>query len=502
MGEINSQSTISILMLKHLILKEIREIIMNVRSLFVMVICVILIPLGMYVSNKEYEQSMSAYKEAERMYEERSKDEKDLGLTAEGYIPPSPLSIFSSGLSDYLPNKINADSRGEWWAENEYGINNPIALLFGKIDFFFIVTIILSLLAFMFTFNSISGEKESGTLRLVAANPVPRWMIILAKIEGNYLVFLVTFIVGIITGLVLLTLTTSIPILTFTYLGPFLAILLISFLFLFILFNLGILLSIITGNSGASITASLLIWILIAILIPKISPMIAQVIYPIETEETINRQKSMKRIEIHEEFGNAGRDLMSVIMKENGMNAENFNMFTDWDIPAFKASRDDYDAKINDIKKKYDEKAREALEKIESNYRSKQETQENIAKNISRISPVSCYTYLINDITHTGLGELRNIKSNGNEFLHFAESEYYTPIRKNFKEYRIGGSISSGYFGDSRGLNIKIPVLQKYNYPTLSDTLFSNWIDLLLICFYALFFFTISVFQFIKYDVR
>jgi ABC-type transport system involved in multi-copper enzyme maturation permease subunit len=489
-------------MLKHLILKEIREIITNTRSLFVLLICVLLIPLGMYVSTKEYEQARSAYKEAERMYEERSKDQKHLDLMAEGYIPPSPLSIFSSGLSDYLPNKINVDSRGVWYVENEYGINNPVALLFGKIDFFFIVTVILSLLAFMFTFNSITGEKESGTLRLVAANPVPRWMIILAKIEGNYLVFLVSFIVGVIAGLVLLTLTSSIPILSSTYLVPFLVILFISFLFLFILFNMGILLSIITRNSGSSITASLLLWVLITIIIPKISPMIAQVTYPIETEEMVNRQKSMKRDEIHSEFGKASKDLMTAIMKENGMDSESFNMFSDWDVPSFKVSREDYDLRIKDIKKKYDDRTNEAIEKIDRDYLGKQQFQENIAKNISRISPVSCYTYLISDFTHTGLGELKNISTNANEFLRFAETEYYDPIRKDYKEYRIGGSITSGYYGDDRKLNIKVPVLQQYNYPSLTDSFLDNWIDLLLICFYALVFFALSVFQFIKYDVR
>ena len=104
-------------MLRHLILKEIREIITNVRSLFVLLICVVLIPLGLYVSTKEYEQNKVAYRDAERMYEENNKDNKSMGFVAEGYIPPSPLSIFSSGLSAYLPDKITTDSKGVWHAE-------------------------------------------------------------------------------------------------------------------------------------------------------------------------------------------------------------------------------------------------------------------------------------------------------------------------------------------------------------------------------------------------
>ena len=271
-------------MLKHLVLKEIQEIVTNSRWLFVLLICVVLIPLGLYVSSKEYEQNKAAYEDAKQMYEDRNKDNKRMEFVAEGYVPPSPLSIFSSGLSGSLPNKITTDSHGVWRIENDYGINNPVALLFGKIDFYFIVTIILSLLAFMVTFNSISGEKENGTLRLIVANAVPRWKIILAKIAGSYSVFLVSFLTGVIAGLVLVTLTTSVPILSAGYSPRSPVIMIISLFFLFILFNIGILFSIKTRNSGASITASLLLWVLIAIIIPKVSPMIAQIVYPIKTK--------------------------------------------------------------------------------------------------------------------------------------------------------------------------------------------------------------------------
>jgi ABC-type transport system involved in multi-copper enzyme maturation permease subunit len=489
-------------MLRHLIIKEIQEIITNTRSLFVLIICVLLIPLGLYVSTKEYEQNKAAYKDAKQMYEQRNKDNKRMEFISEGYIPPSPLSIFSSGLSEYLPDKITTDSRGIWHAENDFGINNPIALLFGKIDFYFIITIILSLLAFMITFNSITGEKENGTLRLIVANAVPRWKIIFAKIAGSYTVFLVSFLVGVISGLVLLTLTTSVPILSGSYLVPFLVIMVISLLFLFILFNMGILLSIKTRNSGASITASLLLWVLIAIIIPKVSPMIAQIIYPIETEEVVNKQKAMKRDEIRAEFDKTRGELMKSIMSDRGINVETREFWTIGNDPESQEGLRVYDEKIVEVKRKYDEMENSAIDIIEKDYHSQQLVQQNISKNISRISPIGCYTYLISDFAHTGLEELRNLESNANQFTHYAESVYYGPMRKDYKEYRIGGSLSYGYFGDINKIKIEVPTLQNYNYPTITETLFNNWVDLLLICFYALFFFTVSVFQFIKYDVR
>lgn len=490
-------------MLKHLIIKEIRDIITNSRSLFVLLICFVLIPLGLYVSTKEYEQNETAYNNARQMYEKQSEGKLGMGFIAEGYIPPSPLSIFSYGLSDYLPDKITTNSKGVWHYENDYGINNPIALLFGKIDFYFIVTIILSLLAFIFTFNSITGEKENGTLRLMAANAVPRWKIIMAKIIGNYSVFLISFIVGIICGLLVLTLATSMPILSGKYLIPLLLILLISFLFIFILFNIGILLSIKTKNSGASITASLLFWVLIAVIIPKISPMIAQLIYPIETEEVVNKQKALKRDEIRKEFDDARGELMKGIMRDRGLNAETLDFFNRMVDPEVKASMADYDEKIGEVKKKYDDMEDVAIDVIEKNYHNQQLVQQGISKTISRLSPVSCYTYLISDITHTGLKEISTIEHNARQFSNTTESEFYSNFRKHFKEYRVGHSYSSGMFNAQIDWeSIKVPTMHTYNYPKLMTVVGNNWIDLLLICFYSVLFFALSVFQFIKYDVR
>jgi ABC-type transport system involved in multi-copper enzyme maturation permease subunit len=489
-------------MLRHLILKEIQEITSNSRSMFVLLICILLIPLGLYVSTKEYEQNRSAYKDAKQMYEQRTSGPRGMEFVAEGYIPPSPLSIFASGLSGYLPDKITTDSHGIWRSESDFGINNPVALLFGKIDFYFIITIILSLLAFIITFNSISGEKESGTLRLMVSNPVPRWKIIFAKIAGTYTVFLVSFLTGVIIGLVLLVLTTSIPVLSSGYLLPFLVILALSLLFLFILFNIGLFLSIITRSSGTSVTASLLLWVLIAIIIPKVSPMIAQIVYPIETEELVNKQKTMKRDEIRNELDQARGDLMKSVMSEHGINVETLDFWSLGTDSKHKEALSVYDGRAVEVIKKYAEMENTAIALIDKDYQSKQRVQENISKNISRISPISCYTYLISDITHTGISELSNIESNARQFTSFSESEYYGKLRKYYKEYRFGSNISNGIFGQVDWASIITPTLEKYNYPKMVTLLGADWIDLLLICFYAITFFAVSVFQFNKYDVR
>ena len=43
-----------------------------------------------------------------------------------------------------------------------------------QVDWAFIIGYVLSLIALLFTFDAISGERERGTLRLMLANSIPR----------------------------------------------------------------------------------------------------------------------------------------------------------------------------------------------------------------------------------------------------------------------------------------------------------------------------------------
>ena len=59
-------------MLATLILKEIHDTIINLRFLIATLLCLVLIPLGMYVSLSEYEQRFADYQDAMNLYQDRS----------------------------------------------------------------------------------------------------------------------------------------------------------------------------------------------------------------------------------------------------------------------------------------------------------------------------------------------------------------------------------------------------------------------------------------------
>jgi hypothetical protein len=93
-------------MFKTLIVKEIQESIMNFRFWMVAVLCLLLIPFGLYIASKDYNGRYAEYLREENMNIEKSKGNLPFDFKAQGTFPPSPLSILSNGLKDYLPYTV------------------------------------------------------------------------------------------------------------------------------------------------------------------------------------------------------------------------------------------------------------------------------------------------------------------------------------------------------------------------------------------------------------
>ena len=169
-------------MFRILVAKEIAETVLDLRFAIAALLCVVLIPLGMYVSQKDYERRLTSYQAEHQMYRQRYGKDVRWDVEAQGFRPPSILSVFASGVDPFLPDKVITSRSGLLRIAKEPGTENPHSLLFGKADFLFNVAFVVSFAALIFTFNSISGEKEMGTLRLMIANSIPRSRILLSKI--------------------------------------------------------------------------------------------------------------------------------------------------------------------------------------------------------------------------------------------------------------------------------------------------------------------------------
>jgi ABC-type transport system involved in multi-copper enzyme maturation permease subunit len=488
-------------MLKTLIKKEIFEALLSFRFLFGTLSCLILIPIGIYVNMKEYEQRRVEYQEIERLYQERSAGQVYINVQAEGYRPPSILSVFSFGLESFLPNKVVTSENGDYQISKEQGIGNPESSLFGKADFLFNVGFIISLLGLIFTFNSISGEKEDATLRLVMSNPVPRWQVILAKMIGNYAVLIIPFLISVVVGLILLNTSGVVSIFIHGLFLPFALILLVTLAFILAMCNLGLLISTLTHRSIISMITLLFIWTALVLSWPKISPMIATILYPVKPQQVNNSEKQLARQNLENELDRARRELFDdIVTSRFGLTFDQIHKETTEIVTKAKKAFGQARATLD---KKYEERISSELKKIDREYLIRRNAQSAIARNLSRISPVSCYTYIVTEVSATGILELGNFLENSERFQQRVKQqlydkgihEWYGPT-KTKGAWRIDTSVP-GFDPEKQ----PVPHLS-YKPTTLNRVLRTEWIDILLLFLFNIFFFAASYVGFLRYDVR
>jgi ABC-type transport system involved in multi-copper enzyme maturation permease subunit len=485
-------------MLKTLIRKEIIETILDLRFVIAALLCIVLIPLGMYVSLKDYEQRLQEYQTSVQQYEQRGKETMFSGdFGAEGYRPPSPLSVFSSGLKDKLNMKVTTQYDGNYYIENLSQDENPQAVLFGKIDFAFIVGTVLSLLALIFTFRTVTGEKESGTLRLVIAGSVPRWKIIFSKIVGGYCIFLIPVLLSFTFGLLFLN-RSEILSLSAQHYGTIFLILVITLLFLFCIFSMGVLVSVLTHSSIMSMICVLFAWVLLILVIPKTSPMIAQMVCPVQSRQVVDTEKALVLGEIRKEKEKAEAELYKKVLADAGLGLD--RAFDD--SKETERAQKQYDKQKEPVLRKYEERMSKEARRIEENYTNQRRAQVVTAANLSRLSPICCFTYALSEMAGTGTSEIENFSKQARQFQETMKRNYYDNFE--FSEYRTDNQWSGGYYR-KEGFDLDkfpVPHMSSYRHVGLAGALSVCWWDIVLLILFSVLFFAGAFVSFLRYDVR
>ncbi|WP_165250490.1 DUF3526 domain-containing protein [Paludisphaera soli] len=98
------------------------------------------------------------------------------------HLPDAPLAIAAVGLSDLYPQvlKVSAGIRDGFLFADE--IANPAGLLHGGFDLAFVLVSLYPMLLLAVCYNVLSGEREQGTLALLAASSAPLARVLLGKL--------------------------------------------------------------------------------------------------------------------------------------------------------------------------------------------------------------------------------------------------------------------------------------------------------------------------------
>ena len=177
-------------MLLTLIQKEIMHHILSVQFVALLLMCLLLIPLTLSINYRNYRQDLVDYQEAVKLanIEEKTVNPKrplepEIEVS-KLFLKPTPLSVFAKGLGDSLPSYLGMTRNGITQGPPST-FSAPLSQLLGHLDFLFVVGTVFSLLALLFTFDAVAGEREAGTTRITLSNSVPRDLFLWSKLIGK-----------------------------------------------------------------------------------------------------------------------------------------------------------------------------------------------------------------------------------------------------------------------------------------------------------------------------
>ena len=272
-------------MLGQLIRKEILDQILSFRFMVLSAAGALFIWLSLYSGYAYYQVCLRDYRLGQSATEDRLRQiavaDNWLEISAIGYLihkPPTPTCIFVRGMEQTLGRSLPVMGFGGRLKLSP-AATEPILGAFPPLDLGLIVQIVLSLFVLLFTYDAICGEKEGGTLRLIASFPVSRHQLLLAKVIGALIPALVAFGLPLLLGFAVVLLM---PDVQFT--GPALGRLGITLalfgLYLAIFTCVGLFSSSVTHRASTSFVVLLAFWVGSVAVLPRLAIIVADAFQP------------------------------------------------------------------------------------------------------------------------------------------------------------------------------------------------------------------------------
>lgn len=185
--------------------KELRDHLQSTRFLVAASVSTILIVMSVWLGITHYKVRVAQYEQGVQMMLDLASQQTNWNIvTAAAWRHPDPMEIFSNGVNSDIGRYSDIGSfRNVRLVRSEYS-DDPMLAAFQFLDPTFVVLIVLSLIAILFTYNAVNGEKESGTLKLVFANRVSKAEYILGKLIGSWLAILAPVLISFLLGALLL----------------------------------------------------------------------------------------------------------------------------------------------------------------------------------------------------------------------------------------------------------------------------------------------------------
>jgi ABC-type transport system involved in multi-copper enzyme maturation permease subunit len=293
----------------HIFRREVLDQLTSFKFFAGLLLVLLLFGLNGLVFSLRYKNEVVEYRQVLHAWEE--------GLSARKTLDDLPRQAFDS-LKIPLKTAFLA-SGGQYRLPNDYRFTiniwgsrpetlrafsqNALVESFQALDWSFLVGTAFALLALVFAYDSISGEKARGTLKLLQTYNLSRSSILFGKLLANLAVLLVLLVAGMLFSLLWLLLAGQIDLGSGDWARLALFLLLSAF-YIALFLCLGLWLSALTERPTASMVLAVMVWVVSIVVIPGVGTLLIQRVRKIPTENEVGGKADRIYDQISKEFNN------------------------------------------------------------------------------------------------------------------------------------------------------------------------------------------------------
>ena len=488
-------------MLSLVIWKELRGIIVSPKFVATFVICSVLILLSVIVGVHEYRIGVRQYEAALRLTDQAMRTQASwMGLATNAYRKPDPAQIFVTGVNNDIGRMYDIGRLSGVKLKDSPYSDDPIFAFFRALDLSFIVMVVLSLFAVLFTYDAINGEREGGTLQLTFANPLSRWVYITGKVFGAWLGLVIPLAIPVLIGIGLVAIQ-GIPLRVdmweriVVFLG-------ISLLYVTFFIVFGVMTSALTRRSSVSFLLALVAWVAFVLVIPRLGVMAAGEIKAVPSVAEVEAQAdayAKDRWEKHQEA-------LTERCKER--QASMAGMSEQERIAYREANSDKWMNEDDAQRKQVQQEIEDYRLRLDEDLRNRTDEQQQLAFTLTRFSPASAYQLASMNVAGTDITLKRRYEQAMREY----RMQFVQYVEKNAKEtgntggFRITIDSDTGFkFSAPRERGtLDLGGLPVFVAPQLSiaGVMSAVVVDAGILALFSIMGFAVASIAFLRYDLR
>ncbi|MDE0685945.1 MAG: ABC transporter permease subunit [Candidatus Poribacteria bacterium] len=399
----------------HITKRELYDHLNSLRFAFTTVLLIALMIVNAIGYFGEYTAQSTAYQQkvSASLDKVRSNADSLYNLLIEGpgtlYKKPCTLSFCANSGETFIPESADGIGEGVFMTSSRFSISttwrmkypqsNPslwdITPDYTNVDWGDIVSVALSLVAILFTFDAISSEQERGTLRLTLSNSISRGTVLVSEFLAALITISIPFLIAALINLFLLYTSGSISF-GLSEWGRLGVIILIAFVYVSIFLGLGLLISSRVNSSSISLTILLLVWVVWVVLLPSTIGALTSGLQPTMTHNELAARQQSLASRFFEQYDELWRKTPSR------------------EIPATEETL---------LWSKYLTEDARDNQRLNEEHLGAQIAQIQLARSITRISPASSVRYAIESLAGTGFTRhvqfLKQVRRYAGEFRTF-----------------------------------------------------------------------------------